>query len=97
MVAGRRGSGGHLAARALVQRALLLPDTLQACTARLQSLRDDPLLHGERAALAAALTAVSEHTEASRGLVAVLMPALLADQSRGAVGWTGSRCCRWCG
>ncbi|NVM92449.1 hypothetical protein FHT32_006139 [Variovorax sp. SG517] len=76
-------AGGHLAARALVQRALLLPDTLQACTARLQSLRDDPLLHGERAALAAALTAVSEHTEASRGLVAVLMPALLADQSQG--------------
>lgn len=76
-------AGGQLAARALVQRALLLPDTLQASTARLQSLRDDPLLHGERAALASALTAVSEHTEASRGLVAVLMPALLADQSQG--------------
>ena len=56
---------------------------LQACAARLQSLRDDPLLHGERAALAAALNAATGHTEASRGLVAVLMPALLADQSQG--------------
>lgn len=76
-------AGGQLAARALVQRALLLPDTLQACAARLQSLRDDPLLYGERAALAVALNAASEHTSASRGLVAVLMPALLADQSQG--------------
>lgn len=76
-------AGGQLATRALVQRALLLPDTLQACTARLQSLRDDPLLHGERAALAVALNAASGHTDASRGLVAVLMPALLADQSQG--------------
>lgn len=76
-------AGGQLAARALVQRALLLPDTLQACAARLQSLRDDPLLHGERAALAVALNAASGHTDASRGLVAVLMPALLADQSQG--------------
>lgn len=76
-------AGGQLAARALVQRALLLPDTLQACAARIQSLRDDPLLHGERAALAAALNAATGHTEASRGLVAVLMPALLADQSQG--------------
>lgn len=76
-------TGGQLAARALVQRALLLPDTLQACMARLQSLRDDPLLHGERAALAVALNAASEHTDTSRGLVAVLMPALLADQSQG--------------
>lgn len=76
-------AGGQLAARALVQRALLLPDTLQACAARLQSLRDDPLLHGERAALAVALNAVSAHTDTSRGLLAVLMPALLADQSQG--------------
>ncbi|WP_454908918.1 bpX6 domain-containing protein [Variovorax gossypii] len=76
-------AGGQLAARALVQRALLLPDTLQACAARLQSLRDDPSLHGERAALAAALNAATGHTEASRGLVAVLTPALLADQSQG--------------
>ncbi|SDW66680.1 hypothetical protein SAMN05518669_10255 [Variovorax sp. YR634] len=76
-------AGGQLAARALVQRALLLPDTLQACAARLRSLRDDPSLHGERAALAVALNAASGHTDASRGLVAVLMPALLADQSQG--------------
>ncbi|SCX44031.1 bpX6 domain-containing protein [Variovorax sp. EL159] len=76
-------AGGQLAARALVQRALLLPDTLQACAARLQLLRDDPLLHGERAALAVALNAASGHTDASRGLLAVLMPALLADQSQG--------------
>jgi hypothetical protein len=76
-------SGGQLAARALVQRALLLPDTLQACMARLQALRDDASLHGERAALAFALNAVTGHTDASRGLVAVLLPALLADQARG--------------
>lgn len=76
-------AGGQLAARALVQRALLLPDTLHACADRLRSLRDDPSLHGERAALAAALNAMTGHTDASRGLVAVLMPALLADQSQG--------------
>jgi len=76
-------AGGQLAARALVQRALLLPDTLQDCAQRLEALRDDASLHGERAALAAALNAATGHTAASRGLLAVLLPALLADQSQG--------------
>ncbi|WP_124460102.1 bpX6 domain-containing protein [Variovorax sp. KBW07] len=74
---------GRLAARALVQRALLLPDTLDACAERLRALRDDPLLHRERAALASELLAVASHTATSRGLMAVLMPALLADHAGG--------------
>lgn len=72
---------GRLAARALVQRALLLPDTLGACAERLRALRDDPLLHRERAALASELLAVSGHNASSRGLISVLAPALLADHS----------------
>lgn len=74
---------GRLAARALVQRALLLPDTLDACAERLRALRDDPLLHRERAALASELLAVASHTATSRSLMAVLMPALLADHVGG--------------
>jgi hypothetical protein len=74
---------GRLAARALVQRALLLPDTLDACAERLRALRDDPLLHRERAALAGELLSVASHTATSRGLMAVLMPALLADHAGG--------------
>ena len=74
---------GRLAARALVQRALLLPDTLDACAERLQALRDAPLLHRERAALASELLAVADHNATSRGLVAVLAPALIADHAGG--------------
>lgn len=74
---------GQLAARALVLRAQLMPDTLAACAVRLQAVRDDPLLHRERAALATELAAVSRHSDASRGLVAVLTPALLADNAHG--------------
>ncbi|MDQ0569455.1 hypothetical protein QFZ42_001289 [Variovorax paradoxus] len=73
----------RLAARALVQRALLLPDTLDACAERLRALRDAPLLHRERAALASELLAVADHNATSRGLVAVLAPALIADHAGG--------------
>ena len=74
---------GRLAARALVQRALLLPDTLDACAERLRALRDAPLLHRERAALASELLAVTDQNITSRGLVAVLAPALIADHAGG--------------
>lgn len=74
---------GRLAARALVQRALLLPDTLDACSERLRALRDAPLLHRERAALASELLAAADHNATSRGLVAVLAPALIADHAGG--------------
>ncbi|WP_398498536.1 bpX6 domain-containing protein [Variovorax sp.] len=74
---------GQLAARALVQRAVLLPDTLAACAPRLRALRDDPRLHRERAALATELLAVTQHNDGSRGLAAVVIPALVADHAHG--------------
>jgi hypothetical protein len=76
-------AGGELGARALVQRALLLPDTLQRHAARLQALRDERGLHHERGALAQALLAASPHSSVSRALAAALTPAVLADQSQG--------------
>ncbi|KAF1066304.1 bpX6 domain-containing protein [Variovorax sp.] len=74
---------GQLAARALVQRAVLLPDTLAACAPRLRALRDDPRLHRERAALATELLAVTQHNDGSRGLAAAVIPALVADHAHG--------------
>ncbi len=74
---------GELGARALVQRALLLPDTLDRHAARLQALRDERGLHRERGALAEALLAAASHGEAPRALAAALTGAVLADQAQG--------------
>jgi hypothetical protein len=76
-------AGGELGARALIQRALLLPDTLERHAARLRTLLDDRSLGHERAALAEALLAVSTHGEGSRRLAAALVPAVLADYAQG--------------
>ncbi|WKB53372.1 bpX6 domain-containing protein [Eleftheria terrae] len=76
-------AGGVLAARALVQRAVLQPETLQLHAVRVVALRDDPGLHAERAALAAELLALGEPREAVRGLAAAVLPQLLADQALG--------------
>jgi len=76
-------AGGRLGACALVKRAVLLPDTLVACAARLEELRDDPACHHERAALASALLALKgQHPQATR-LARIVVPATLADQGAG--------------
>ncbi len=76
-------AGGQLAARALVQRAQLLPDTLGACAAQLQTLRDDRSLNRERAAVADALLKIGQLTPASRRIAAALCPSVLADHAKG--------------
>lgn len=76
-------AGGELGARALVQRALLLPDTLDRHAARLHALRDERDLHRERGALAEALLAAASHGDAPRSLAAALTGAVLADQAQG--------------
>ena len=74
---------GELGARALVQRALLLPDTMDRHAARLRALRDERALHGERGTLAEALLAAAGHGEASRALAAAVTGAVLADHAQG--------------
>lgn len=76
-------AGGELAARALVQRAVLMPDTIAVHSDRLLNLRDDRSLHRERAALARALLQAAGHGEASRALAALVAGPLLADQAEG--------------
>jgi len=76
-------AGGELGARALVQRALLLPDTLERHAARLRAWRDEPERHGERGTLAEALLAAAGHGAASRALAAAVTGAVLADHAQG--------------
>jgi hypothetical protein len=73
-------TGGALGARALVKRAMLLPDTLVDCATRLEDLRDDPACHLERAAIAEALLAQKERHPRAIQLARIVAPALLADQ-----------------
>ncbi|MET1077283.1 MAG: bpX6 domain-containing protein [Pseudomonas sp.] len=56
-------AGGTLSGRALVKRALLLPDTLQAYADYLTRLRDDPQCYPERAALIHGLCTVYKQTQ----------------------------------
>lgn len=75
-------AGGLLAARALVRRAVLLPDTLAQCEARLAVLRDDPGLHAERAAVAEALLVAKDRSEGLRGLAALIAASVMVDVAR---------------
>ncbi|ANH73816.1 hypothetical protein ACS15_0121 [Ralstonia insidiosa] len=75
--------GGTLAARALVQRAQLLPDTLSRYESYLSTLREDGGRHRERAALVQALLAVQKKGPALASLARAVMGAVLADQARG--------------
>ena len=75
-------SGGQLAARALVQRAVLLPDTLERYADRLRELQRDRTLWRERAALAGALLSLGS-VKPPRPLAARIVPALLADHAQG--------------
>ena len=74
-------AGGRLGARALVKRAVLLPDTWVDCAERLQTLRDDPEQHDERHAVVHALLALSERPAQVLQLARTILPAVLVDQS----------------
>ncbi|GAA5161770.1 bpX6 domain-containing protein [Viridibacterium curvum] len=73
-------SGGFLAARALVKRAALLPDTLDTYAEYLMALRDEPERSEERAALAEALIAIPAKGRTA-GLARVIVNAVLEDQA----------------
>lgn len=73
---------GQLGARALVKRAVLLPETWVDCAQRLQTLRDDPACQDERHAVAQALLALNERPAQVKQLARIVLPAVLADQAR---------------
>ena len=74
--------GSRLAARALVQRALLLPDTLDRHADYFLELQRDRTLWRERAALAEALLSL-RRGPGSQQLAAIVLPGLLADHAAG--------------
>ncbi|MCQ4164116.1 bpX6 domain-containing protein [Tahibacter harae] len=76
-------AGAELGARALVQRAVLLPDSLPQQARRLRALHDSAALSSERAALAQALLAAPQRTTALGRLSALLLPAIAADRALG--------------
>jgi hypothetical protein len=75
-------AGGRLGMRALVQRAVLLPDTLERYSKELLELQRDPALWRERVAMADALGGI-ERRNATQQLAALIAPALLADHAEG--------------
>lgn len=76
-------AGAELGARALVQRAVLLPESLPQQARRLRALNDSAALASERAALAQALLAAPQQTKALNQLSALLLPAIAADRALG--------------
>lgn len=76
-------AGGRLAAAALVKRAILLPDTLEAYADYLTQLRDEPQRSAERAAVAEALLQHQAQSKALAWLAGALVHALLADAAQG--------------
>ncbi len=78
--------GEKLAAEALVKRAMLLPDTLQAYEPYLTELRNDPARKPERLAIARALIANRKHTKTCAWLAAIFTSAIAADQQLDAAG-----------
>lgn len=76
-------AGGRLAIGALVKRAILLPDTLQAYSAWVEQLRNDPQRYAERAALAEALLLKKAEGNALAWLAGATVHAILADQASG--------------
>jgi len=75
-------AGGRLAMRALVQRAVVLPDTLERYVKDLQSLQREPSSWRDRQSMAEALAAINR-TPATLQLAAMIAPALLADHAQG--------------
>lgn len=76
-------AGGQLAIGALVKRAMLLPDTLEAHGERIQQLRDEPARHAERAVLAKALLEHKNRGGALAWLAGAVVNSLVADQAGG--------------
>lgn len=76
-------AGAELGARALVQRAVLLPESLPQQARRLRALNEPAALASERAALAQALLAAPQQTKALNQLSALLLPAIAADRALG--------------
>lgn len=76
-------AGGRLAIGALVKRAILLPQTLEAYEPWIEALRDDPARSAERDALAHALLAHKSDTAALAWLAGATVHAVLADQRSG--------------
>ena len=76
-------NGGELAARALVQRAVLLADTLSSYADQIQGLRDDNERHAERGVIAQTILALNGPTGSAPRLARLLLPAILLDQANG--------------
>ncbi|KRA21136.1 bpX6 domain-containing protein [Lysobacter sp. Root604] len=76
-------AGTELSARALVQRAALLPETLQHYAARIEVLSDPLSEPGARSALAGALLVCGGKNETLRALATSVLPAVAADRAAG--------------
>ena len=81
-------AGGRLAIGAMVKRATLLPDTLDAYGTWIEQLRDDPQRFTERAALAETLLQHKTQTGALAWLARAMVHAVIADQASGHGGLT---------
>lgn len=88
-------AGGRLAIGALVKRAILLPQTLEAYGPWIEQLRDDPSRCAEQDALAHTLLAHKSDTVALAWLAGATVHAVLADQLSGRGGSTSTNCSRW--
>jgi hypothetical protein len=75
-------AGGRLAVRALVQRAVLLPDTLDRYAQILLELQRDRALWRERSAMVEALISIGR-SPATEHLAALIAPGVLADHAQG--------------
>lgn len=73
--------GGKLGARALVQRAVLLPDTLHTYAEHLEELRSDATSWMERANLAEALIGAKREASLDE-FAAIITPMVIADHAR---------------
>ncbi|QWP79148.1 hypothetical protein J5226_12480 [Lysobacter sp. K5869] len=76
--------GAELSARALVQRASLLPDTIKHYAARIDALADADAPAGAREALGLALAGCAQGNAALARIAARTLPALAADRAGGA-------------
>lgn len=75
-------AGGRLGMRALVQRAVLLPDTVERYSKEILALQTDRSLWSDRLELAEALMSIGR-TPATQQLCALITPAVLADHAQG--------------
>lgn len=75
-------AGGRLGMRALVQRAVLLPDTVQRYSKEILALQTDRSQWRDRQELAEALMGIGR-TPATQQLCALIAPAVLADHAQG--------------